>query len=148
MSWRGAIQKDGGVAGQRRGGSGERINLVLNATLGFLAYPTTLLEPDWGNYYETGIGATSAVGCFPKGRSLYGCEDMLGNVWEWTRSLFQPYPYMPDDGREELAAEGFRVLRGGSWYTDGDNTRQTRRIKNAPEASYNSWGFRVIVSPI
>lgn len=79
--------------------------------------------PDNANYSETGIGTSSSVGCFPKGRSPYGCEEMSGNVWEWTRSLWgkkydkteYKYPYDPKDGREDLKMNGMRVLRGGSF---------------------------------
>ncbi|MGH8615753.1 MAG: formylglycine-generating enzyme family protein, partial [Gammaproteobacteria bacterium] len=81
---------------------------------------------DCANTIEAGIGDTCAVGIFPSGRSETGCLDMVGNVWEWTRSLWgkdweKPdfaYPYDPNDPqREDLDARNNvpRVLRGGSW---------------------------------
>ena len=49
----------------------------------------------WGNDFvanntnaEMNVGATSTPGCFEPGRSPYGCEDISGNVWDWTRSLW------------------------------------------------------------
>jgi ergothioneine biosynthesis protein EgtB len=32
------------------------------------------------------------VGSHPEGRSAFGVEDILGNGWEWTSSLFAPFP--------------------------------------------------------
>ena len=79
------------------------------------------IDPNRVNYGPTGIGSTSAVGCFSGGASLYGVEEMSGNVWEWTRSLYDNYLY-PASGkalqqRENLAADDShsRVLRGGSF---------------------------------
>lgn len=46
-------------------------------------------DPDKANCQETGIGSTSTVGCFPGGASLYGVDDLIGNVWEWTHSLWK-----------------------------------------------------------
>jgi formylglycine-generating enzyme required for sulfatase activity len=67
---------------------------------------------DHANTEEAGINGLSAVGSFPQGASPYGCLDMAGNVWEWTRSLWgkdfsKPkfsYPYNLADGREDLVA--------------------------------------------
>src|SRR3990167_139238 len=68
-------------------------------------------DPNKANTDETQVGATNAVGCFALGVSPYGCEELAGNVWEWTRSLWGhsanldfKYPYVPTDGREDLAA--------------------------------------------
>lgn len=106
------------------------------------------LDGSRANWAEAQIGATSTPGCFPANVSPYGCGEMSGNVWEWTRSLWRPYPYEPDSTREELAADADtgRVLRGGSW-ADNDELalRCAFRDGNLPDDGY--FGFRVVVSP-
>ncbi len=115
-------------------------------------------DADRANCAETGIGEVSAVGCFPGGASPYGCEEMSGNVWEWTISLWGPasaepsflYPYDPADGREDLnaPAEVFRVLRGGPYLVGTRHVRCSYRGR-AQAGGWNEFiGFRVVAAPV
>ncbi|GAB4537199.1 MAG: hypothetical protein Kow0063_23620 [Anaerolineae bacterium] len=106
------------------------------------------LDPDRGNCFETGIGATSPVGCFPGGASPYGVLDMSGNVWEMCRSLYRPYPYRQDDGREDLEAKGDRILRGGVWAEGQRYARCAYRSSQAPDSPWHYSGFRVAISTL
>ena len=101
------------------------------------------------NYGETGIGTTSALGCFPSGASPYGCLDMAGNVWEWTRSLYKDYPYEPGDGREDESADhkSAGVLRGGAFDNDADGVRCAARNRSDPLARDPAVGFRCVCAP-
>jgi formylglycine-generating enzyme required for sulfatase activity len=103
-------------------------------------------DPERANYYDTGIGSTSAVGCFPGGASPYGVLDMAGNVWEWCHSLYEPYPFNPKDGREDLKAEGLRVLRGGAFLNNRGIVRCAHR-GYYPHRRYFDLGFRMCVAP-
>jgi formylglycine-generating enzyme required for sulfatase activity len=105
-------------------------------------------DPARANYSDTGIGSTSAVGCFPDGVSPYGCLDMAGNVREWTSSLYKDYPYDAADGREDPEAEALRVLRGGAFGSDRDFVRCADRDGGGPNLRLNYVGVRVVVSSI
>jgi formylglycine-generating enzyme required for sulfatase activity len=98
---------------------------------------------------DDGYAETAPVGRYPAGASPYGAYDMAGNVWEWTSTLFQPYPYDAEDGREDATASGNRTLRGGSWDVQRGRVRAPVRADFAPDNSFNSVGFRVVrsVSP-
>lgn len=114
-------------------------------------------EPHRANYGETGIDTTNTVGCFPDGASPYGVEEMSGNVWEWTRSLWEsiwdklifPYPYKPDDGREQLQAPDTirRVVRGGAFWLDHQIVRCASRVSDGARNVHRGVGFRVVVRP-
>ncbi len=104
------------------------------------------IDPSRANYIDTGLGKTSLVGSFPAGASPYRGLDMSGNVWEWTLSLERPYPYEPTDGRENLTAEGNRVVRGGSFNNPGASVRAASRNGWDPSGHHLAVGFRVVVS--
>jgi formylglycine-generating enzyme required for sulfatase activity len=67
---------------------------------------------------------------------------MAGNVWEWTSSLYKPYPYVFNDGRENLSDSGDRVLRGGSWNYLNYLARSAYRNDSTPDNFDNFIGFR------
>jgi formylglycine-generating enzyme required for sulfatase activity len=102
-------------------------------------------DPERANYRDTGIGDTSAVGCFPA--NGYGLQDMIGNVWEWTRSKWAKYPYDPNDAaREDLTPdETDRVARGGSWNLNRVGVRCAVRLMSHPVMCLKFLGFRVVL---
>jgi formylglycine-generating enzyme required for sulfatase activity len=94
-----------------------------------------------------GYRYTSPVGSYPDGNSPYGVEDMAGNAWEWTRSIYKDYPYNPGDGREIQTAPtpGDKVtIRGGGFYDDYGSVRSTLRYGGMPDLSHDATGFRCV----
>jgi len=75
--------------------------------------------------------------------NAWGLHDAHGNVAEWTRSLYRPYPYRADDGRNDPAAAGPRVVRGGSWYDRPHRCRSAFRLAYRPYQPVFNVGFRV-----
>jgi formylglycine-generating enzyme required for sulfatase activity len=99
------------------------------------------------NTVESGIGTTTAVGSYPNGASPYGAQDMAGNVWEWCSSLYRPYPFRSDDGREDPRdAMNNRVLRGGSWADSARLARVTFRLRNQPDTVLAAYGTRLALA--
>lgn len=115
-------------------------------------------DPNRANYRDADIKTTNAVGIFPNGASPYGCEEMIGNIWEWTRSLWGPsnyarvfhYPYDTTRDREDLTAglDVFRTLRGGSYFSMPIHARCAYRRRNAPDYVCENLGFRVAIVPL
>lgn len=76
---------------------------------------------------------TCEVGSYePNG---YGLYDMLGNVWEWTSSLYMP-------------GSPTRVNRGGCWFNNSaDRVRAAVRDWYAPGGRDSNLGFRCARDP-
>jgi len=121
-------------------------------------YPWGDEPPDEGRCnFGNNVKETTPVSRYsPQGDSPYGCAEMAGNVWEWTRSLWgvdwkRPdfkYPYDPEDGREDLEAgrDVRRVMRGGAFDDVAWDVRCAARYWIGPHERVRDGGFRVVAS--
>ena len=74
----------------------------------------------------------------------WGLHDMHGNAAEWTRSVYAPSPYAPDNGRENPRTDPRRVVRGGSWYDRPRRAASAFRTGYRPFQGVYDVGFRVV----
>lgn len=119
-------------------------------------------HPGYANtfeYWQGGRGALSkmirktsnanitAVDVFARFNiSPYKCVDMVGNVWEWTRSTYFKYPYITSDGREIIDISQRFVLRGGSFEETHQNARCFSRLAVGMNFPAKNRGFRIAIS--
>jgi len=81
------------------------------------------------NLFENGLWAPAAIGSLPDGQNRCGCQQMIGDVWEWTTSDYVPYPGFRSEF-DEYNDKWFvnqKVLRGGSYATPQIHIRSTYR---------------------
>lgn len=105
----------------------------------------------WGNEPRRdranfGAAATVPAGRFACPECAFGLSDMAGNVWEWTRSPYQPYPYDPSDDRTGLGSDALWVMRGGGFADGPQLIRTTTRGAAEPGARRPFIGFRVAIA--
>ena len=109
-------------------------------------YPWGDAPPDASRaQFAAGYNQTVPVGSFPAAASPYGVLDMAGNVWQWVSSLYRPYPYRAEDGREDPGDSGVRGTRGGGhdWGAEEITAMQRgSRLSRAPGAGHHNIGFR------
>ena len=109
-------------------------------------FPWGDAAPDYasGNLFENGLWRVAPIGAYPEGRSAYGCQQMIGDVWEWTTSDYTPYPGFKSEFDEynDKWFVGQKVLRGGSFATPRAHIRTTYRNFFYPHERWMVSGFR------
>jgi len=95
--------------------------------------------------------APTPVGTHPQGASAWGVQDLIGDGWEWTNTVFAGLPgfstYIP--GYAGYSADFFDgkhyVLKGGSWATADDLIRPSFRNWFQAHYPYVFAKFRCVV---
>jgi gamma-glutamyl hercynylcysteine S-oxide synthase len=104
----------------------------------------------WGEQWDDARAITAATGTrFPlpvaqtlRGASAYGVHGMLGNVWEWTASLYMSYP----GAAQAFTEPNHYVIRGGSCSLRPTHLRCSYRCRLPPDAWRYHLGFRIVVA--
>jgi ergothioneine biosynthesis protein EgtB len=89
------------------------------------------------------------VGSFPAGASGWGVHDLVGNGWEWTSTIFGPFPgFAPMASYPEYSADFFDgqhyVMKGGSTATARELVRRSFRNWFRPNYPYVYATFRTV----
>jgi iron(II)-dependent oxidoreductase len=91
------------------------------------------------------------IGAYPAGESPLGVAQLIGDVWEWTSSDFQPYPgFVPFPYREYsevFFGPDYKMLRGGSFGADAAACRGTFRNWDYPIRRQIFSGLRLARDP-
>jgi formylglycine-generating enzyme required for sulfatase activity len=113
--------------------------LTANLADGFwrFRFPFAPAEP----WYD-GFTHTAPAGRFQANK--WGLYDRIGNANEWSLSLEKPYPYLENDGRNNLEVNGRRAIRGGSHCDTTPPCRSARRHFRPVDHSSIYDGFRVV----
>jgi len=77
--------------------------------------------------------------------NAWGLKDMVGNVSEWTRSSYRPYPYAEADGRNDANPGQKKVARGGSWEDRPVNATASVRLAYEPYQKVYNVGIRIVI---
>ncbi len=86
---------------------------------------------------------TVEVGSLPP--NDWGLYEMHGNVWEWCQDWYGGYPVGPVVDPQGAVSGASRVLRGGSWFSDGRYCRSACRfhVEPADRGFLGDRGFRL-----
>ncbi|HEX2557921.1 MAG TPA: SUMF1/EgtB/PvdO family nonheme iron enzyme, partial [Nitrososphaera sp.] len=100
--------------------------------------------PKHANLMGSWIWSPTKIGSYPKGKSYYGCHQMVGDVWEWTSSEYVLYPGFMSKFKEytDKWAVNQKVLRGGCFATPSRQIRNSYRNYFKPHERILFAGFR------
>jgi iron(II)-dependent oxidoreductase len=91
------------------------------------------------------------AGAYRSGAAPCGARQLIGDVWEWTATDFQPYPgfsaFPYREYSEVFFGPDYKVLRGGSFGTDAAACRGTFRNWDYPIRRQIFAGFRCARTP-
>jgi formylglycine-generating enzyme required for sulfatase activity len=93
---------------------------------------------------DNAVDETKPVGSL-KANEL-GIYDMSGNVWEWCADWFDEKYYETSPVLDPLGPNRGtqKVLRGGSWSSNGKSCRVAQRYRATLDAKFMIYGFRIV----
>src|SRR5262249_55741832 len=101
-------------------------------------------DPARSNTFESHIRRTTPIGIFDNA-TPEGAFDLSGNAYTWTSSAYEPYPYQPGDGREDInRTDVRRVVRAGAFAHPQTGARAACRSRLSPVVRSLNLGFRVV----
>lgn len=96
--------------------------------------------------YNDGFIYLAPVGSFNPNE--FGLYDMTGNVGEWCGDLYgsKYYKSSPRDDPRGPSEGSYRVIRGGTWWSQPDLLQVFYRDRGQPSYRYFGTGFRIAMS--
>ncbi len=99
---------------------------------------------------------TTPVDAFPEGRSDFGVYDMVGNIWEYTKTNYysrqEMHPIFEHRRRKAHGhliegIQAFPTTRGGTWSSIPEMTTAVYRSSDLMTDRHNEIGFRCVWRP-
>ncbi len=113
-------------------------------------------EYPWGDHWNGSLCANSVPMCRLRGTAPvgsypsndYGLYDMVGNVSEWCRDLYDKGYFTHTEEHKGTESDHDRVVRGGSWNDNNPhNFGIAFRLHGTPECKFDYLGFRIVTLP-